>query len=289
MMSDIKKAIDDDAQFSHGAFGSIYELDDAQRRLAIKVFSSASKAHTNAAEDFYDEVAVLDAIAKAAGVTGIEHLIHMTCQWAGVYEHKLFYFYAMPRYTAALSKVSIRSEPAAWQIVNCINRGLAALHALGYVHCDLKGANIFYNAPEDVVIADLGCALRLDARQRASMDDVLCFTNAYVPPEIDTTKRTDEFGTEFDMWSFGVVLVQLYKKRMLEDDYKRISPTWPAAQRAFIADLVDETKNPYSHKTKAETWFKGAEFLIPIVRALCKELPRANYGDVQKLLEEAKV
>ena len=49
-----------------------------------------------------------------------------------------------------------------------VARGLAALHAMGYAHCDLKPNNILVNVDDDVKIIDFGQACRLGSVNHGS-------------------------------------------------------------------------------------------------------------------------
>ena len=86
--------------------------------------------------------------------------------------------------------------------VDIVN-ALAYLHENGVVHRDLKPENLLLSEKENFVIklADFGFAGILDKTHRELHDRL--GTPGYAAPEILLEK---DYGTEVDMWSFGVVL-----------------------------------------------------------------------------------
>ena len=84
-----------------------------------------------------------------------------------------------------------------------IIRALAYLHENGVVHRDLKPENLLLSEKQNFVIklADFGFAGILDKKHKELHDRL--GTPGYAAPEILLEK---DYGTEVDMWSFGVVL-----------------------------------------------------------------------------------
>ncbi|MFC4031308.1 protein kinase [Streptomyces polygonati] len=99
--------------------------------------------------------------------------------------------------------------PDAVRILRGAAEGLAELHAAGWVHGDLKPANILLGERGEVWLGDFGLAAELDG------------THAYVPPmgTLDHlppewwSERTGSRGTAVrpsaDVWAFGVVAHQV--------------------------------------------------------------------------------
>ena len=90
-------------------------------------------------------------------------------------------------------------------IIYQITFALYILHSNNIIHHDIKPPNILINAEGGVSICDFESAI-------LKGEDSYQFTLPYVPPEllIDFTTKKDE---KLDMWSLGVILLELHLKQ----------------------------------------------------------------------------
>ena len=97
------------------------------------------------------------------------------------------------------------SEAKAKGVAQFVLRGLAHMHAMGYVHRDLKPLNILVNSrPLAAVISDLGSAHFGEAGQGT------CTTITSRAPE---TMLGQPFGQKSDIWSLGCTLAEVEQRR----------------------------------------------------------------------------
>ena len=97
--------------------------------------------------------------------------------------------------------------------------GLAAAHAVGVVHRDLKPGNLMVRPDGSLVILDFGLALlRGGERQCATEDDdrltregMIVGTPAYMAPE---QVRGDVLGPAVDVWAAGAILYEMLTGRL---------------------------------------------------------------------------
>ncbi len=92
-------------------------------------------------------------------------------------------------------------------------RGLAAAHALGLIHRDIKPGNLWLEAPKGRVrILDFGIARRIDADPSRGLTDtnIVVGTPDYMSPEQSLGKRLDHRS---DLFSLGAVLYELVTGR----------------------------------------------------------------------------
>ncbi|KAG2302279.1 hypothetical protein Bca52824_030930 [Brassica carinata] len=95
-----------------------------------------------------------------------------------------------------------------------ILQGLKALHSRGYVHCDLKPANVLlfpsetFGEPWDLKLADFGLSKEPGSDYRSSLSGG---TPQYMPPESLGPNGAKKVGPAVDMWSLGATAGDLLK------------------------------------------------------------------------------
>jgi serine/threonine protein kinase len=120
------------------------------------------------------------------------------------------YFVVMPRLAGQTLAARLTSEPLAaasslW-IARQTAEALDALHRHGFLHGDVKPANIFLAPNGHVTLLDLGFARHVD-ETAAAADRLVLGTVNYLAPELLTSAlRADE---RTDVFSLGVVLFEM--------------------------------------------------------------------------------
>jgi serine/threonine protein kinase len=146
------------------------------------------------------------------------------------------YFVVMPRLVGQTLAARLETEPqlslptALW-IARQAAEGLAAIHAHGYHHGDVKPANIFVSPNGHVTLLDLGFARRQDEADSA-VDRIVMGTINYLAPELLTS--TLRAGGCSDIYSLGVVLYEMLAGR----------PPLVADNLAELLDLHQERGAP---------------------------------------------
>ncbi|XP_015898852.3 receptor protein kinase TMK1 [Ziziphus jujuba] len=203
-------------ELGRGGFGVVYkgELDDGTK-LAVKRME-AGVISSKALDEFQSEIAVLSKVRH-------RHLVSLLGYSIEGSERILVYEY-MPQ--GALSKhlfhwKSFKLEPLSWKrrlnIALDVARGMEYLHSLAhqsFIHRDLKSSNILLGDDFRAKVSDFGL-VKLAPDGEKSVVTRLAGTFGYLAPEYAVTGK---ITTKADVFSFGVVLMELLTGMMALDE-----------------------------------------------------------------------
>jgi len=264
------------ARIAHGGMATVYRATDTRldREVALKVMH---------AELARDEEFVRRFIGEAKSVARLSHqnVVAVFDQGADGPFLYLAMEYVPGRTLKQLLRDSGRFSPAtALEIMTGVLDGLAAAHASGIVHRDVKPENVLVTADGRIKVADFGLSRALSAagHTRAGL---LIGTVAYVPPEQVTGGAT---GPRGDVYSAGVMLFELLTGRLpftgdtpLSIAYQHVNTDVPApsAIAPGIAAQVDQLVLAATSRDPARRPADAGEFLRA-VRHVREGLPEPS-------------
>ncbi|CAL8269389.1 unnamed protein product [Arctogadus glacialis] len=134
-----------------------------------------------------------------------------------------------------------RQGHSMWMVQHCardVLDALAFLHGEGYVHADLKPRNILWSADDECFkLIDFGLSFK-DGHQ----DVKYIQTDGYRAPEAELQNSLARAGLEaegdsgcstaVDMWSLGIVLMEMYSGMKLKETIH--SPEWEENNAAIV-------------------------------------------------------
>jgi len=183
-----------------GGMGTLYRARDERldREVALKFLPSDLSAERKPRERL---------LAEARAVAALNHpnvcAIHEIAETA---DGRMFF--AMPLYDGITLKEKLRQGPLsieeAVSTAIQIARGLAAAHARGIVHRDVKPGNVMLSPDGTVRLLDFGLAIPIDAIRVTS--NSTRGTVAYMSPQ---QARGEPIDARSDLWSLGVVLYEM--------------------------------------------------------------------------------
>ncbi|KAF8040094.1 hypothetical protein BT93_B2347 [Corymbia citriodora subsp. variegata] len=199
-----------------GGFGTVYkgELHDGTK-IAVKRMESGVVSEKGLNE-FMSEIAVLTKVRH-------RHLVALLGYCLEGNERLLVYEY-MPQGTLSRHLFNWKDEglkPLEWtrrlSIALDVARGVEYLHGLAhqtFIHRDLKPSNILLGDDMRAKVADFGL-VRLAPEGKGSIETRLAGTFGYLAPEYAVTGRVT---TKVDVFSFGVILMEMITGRRALDD-----------------------------------------------------------------------
>ncbi|XP_073318001.1 receptor protein kinase TMK1-like [Primulina huaijiensis] len=203
-------------ELGRGGFGVVYkgELDDGTK-IAVKRMEGAVIS-SKALEEFQSEIAVLSKVRH-------RHLVCLLGFSIQGNERILVYEYM---HQGALSKhlfhwKKFQLEPLSWKrrlnIALDVARGMEYLHTFAhqsFIHRDLKSSNILLGDDFRAKVSDFGL-VKLAPDGEKSVVTRLAGTFGYLAPEYAVTGK---ITTKADVFSFGVVLMELLTGLMAIDE-----------------------------------------------------------------------
>ena len=193
------------ARIARGGMATVYQATDTRldREVALKVM------HADLARD---EEFVRRFVGEAKSVARLSHqnVVAVFDQGAdGPLLYLVMEYVPGRTLKEVLADNGRFSPPTALEIMTAVLDGLAAAHASGIVHRDVKPENVLVTADGRVKVADFGLA-RAQSAAGHTRAGLLIGTVGYVPPEQVTGGST---GPRGDVYSAGVMLFELLTGR----------------------------------------------------------------------------
>jgi serine/threonine-protein kinase len=187
-----------------GGMGVVYQAEDVRlkRFVALKFLAAIVSAHTQARSRFLRE-------AQSAAAIDDPHVC--TVYEAGEDQGRAYIAMAFidgPTLRDRIAQGPLAIDEAV-AIARGVAAGLAAAHARGVVHRDIKPGNVMLAGPRIAKVTDFGLA-RMEGGDQSTRTAGLAGTPAYMSPEQAQGLPTDH---RTDIWSFGCVLYEMLTGR----------------------------------------------------------------------------
>jgi serine/threonine protein kinase len=192
-------------ELGEGGMGKVYRATDPdlRRQVAVKVptFVGPAVIRSSARDRFLRE-------ARAAAAVRHPHV----CPIHDVGEQDGIPYVVMALVEGGSLHTGIDLLPHAVELVRQAAEGLAAVHAAGIVHRDIKPGNILLGADGQALLTDFGLARYEADGDRLTADGGLIGTPAYMAPE-QAALGAGPVGPHTDIYSLGAVLYDLVAGR----------------------------------------------------------------------------
>ena len=203
-----------------GTFGEVYRAWDRhlEREVALKLLRPASRSTS-------DDDPHSSRIAREGRLLArVRHPNVITVYGVEVHDGRVGLWMELIRGTtleALLQKRGPFSAQEAALIGIDLCRALAAIHAAGLIHRDVKAQNVMREDGGRIVLMDLGTGRELDQEQGDGLPD-LAGTPLYLAPEIFDGAAASE---QTDLYSLGVLLYHLVTGSfpVQGDDHRRVA------------------------------------------------------------------
>jgi serine/threonine-protein kinase len=168
--------------------------------------------------------------------------------------------------------------PVAVAVVHQLLEVLAAAHAAGVVHRDVKPANLFLTRDGNVKVLDFGIARIVESTRagaKATGAGMPIGTPAFMAPE-QALGRSDEIGPCTDLWAVGATLFTLLSGAVVHDSPSAAETLVRAATRPArsLAEAQPDAPDPIVGVADRALAFERA-LRWPTAEAMADELARA--------------
>ncbi len=216
-------------KLGQGSFGAVYRArdDELRREVALKVLLPHAMIDKEARESFLNEARVLARVRHQNVLT--IHSIETSGERIGL----VMEFIDGETLDAGVERSGSLGAEEAIQIGIQTCRALAAVHASGLVHRDVKTANILRERGGRIVLSDFGLGIFIDTAERTR----LAGTPLFMAPEQIEGAKPDGRS---DLYALGVVLYWLVAQSYPFSTAVRVDELFAAKRSGQVAPLRDK-------------------------------------------------
>ncbi|WP_149108402.1 WD40 repeat domain-containing serine/threonine protein kinase [Limnoglobus roseus] len=218
-----------------GGMGFIYHARQValNRPVALKIVAPTIRTHAELTRRFLREAEI---------IANLRHPNIVPVYDRGAFDGDSVYFSMewMPGGNLADRTTERPQNPvAAAALVRTLALAMAAAHACGVVHRDLKPGNILFTADNTPKIADFGLAQQMQSE--LTLPDMVLGTPSYMPPE--QAKPGAVVGPLADVYALGAILYSLltgrppFRGETPWATVQQVLRGGPPPPRSFIPDL----------------------------------------------------
>ena len=197
-------------EIGRGSYGQVVVAKEerTERRVALKVFQSVDEAR--------QEIAMYEHLWSIGGNRCILPLLHHFATPPTPFLSMPFCLGANLRQLLRDGNIGIEMQNG---MVAQFAEAVAWLQSCHVAHLDLKPGNVLWD-PRccNLIVVDFGMSLKLqeDGKPAENIAPFVGVTPNYRPPELWAKQvSNDTLCKPVDVWSFGVIVVEIYSQRML--------------------------------------------------------------------------
>ncbi|KAG2718326.1 hypothetical protein I3760_03G215100 [Carya illinoinensis] len=287
--SDILPGLTEKNVIGCGGSGKVYcvSFNNSLDCVAVKKIWNDKKLEEKLEKEFLAEVKILSSIRHS-------NIVKLLCCISSDNTKLLVYEYlkngSLDQWLHGKSKASTVSGsvhhiyldwPKRLHIAVGAAQGLAYMHhdcSPSIVHRDVKSSNILLDIEFNAQIADFGLAKMLMKEGESATMSSVAGSFGYIAPEYARTKRVNE---KIDVYSFGVILLELTTRRKANEGDEHTSLAewaWRYVQEdKFIADALDEEVKEHYYMDSMCCVFKlglNCTHIQPFMRPSMKEVSK---------------
>jgi TolB-like protein/predicted Ser/Thr protein kinase len=252
-------------ELGRGGMGVVYKAEDTKlkRTVALK-FLPPELTHISEVKERF--------IREAQAAAALDHSNICTVYEFDEAEEKTFI--SMAYLEGKNLKKKIESGPLeldeALRLATQIAEGLQEAHKKGVIHRDIKSANIMVTEKGQAKIMDFGLA-RVTGTTLVTKEGMTMGTIAYMSPE---QARGEEVDHRTDIWSFGVVLYEMFCSQL---------PFKGEKDQAVVYSILNENPEPITDVR--------SEIPMSVEQVVAKALeknPDERYQHIELLLDDLR-
>ncbi|OLN85896.1 Mitosis inhibitor protein kinase wee1 [Colletotrichum chlorophyti] len=180
-----------------------------------------------------DRLAKLREVHALQALTHADHVVHYVDSWE---QNQYLYIQTeycdegtLDKFLSNVGRKGRLDDFRIWKVIHDIGLGLQSIHEAGFIHLDLKPANILITFEGILKIGDFGLATEWPAAKGVDAEG----DREYIGPEI----LRGDFNKPADIFSLGLITIEMAANVVLPDN----GPTWVALRSGDLSEVPSLT------------------------------------------------